>query len=54
LQLWSARHPQGYEYRQYGESKQMFDDFEGLGLITLRKQARKNRKAAWVNQPNSS
>src|SRR5271169_6319880 len=27
LQLWSSRHPQGYEYRQYGESKRMFSDF---------------------------
>lgn len=35
LQLWSAPNPQGYEFRQYGESKRQLTDFEGLGLVTL-------------------
>jgi CRISPR-associated protein Cas2 len=54
LQLWSSRHPQGYEYRQYGESKRMLTDFEELGLVTIRKQTKKNRKAARIKGPNSS
>jgi CRISPR-associated protein Cas2 len=54
LQLWSSRHPQGYDYRQHGNSKRMLTDFEGLGLLTIRKQTRKNRKAAWLGNQNSS
>jgi CRISPR-associated protein Cas2 len=54
LQLWSSRHPQGYEYRQYGDSKRMLTDFEDLGLVTIRKQTKKNRKAARIKAPNSS
>src|SRR5262245_13030645 len=46
LQLWSARHPQGFEYRQYGTSERMLQDFEGLALVTFARQSRKNRKAA--------
>jgi CRISPR-associated protein Cas2 len=54
LQLWSSRHPQGYEYRQYGDSKRMLSDFDGLGLVTIRKQTRKNRKAARQDKANPS
>ena len=54
LQLWSSRHPQGYEYRQYGDSKRMLRDFEDLGLVTIRKQTKKNRKAARLQDSNSS
>jgi CRISPR-associated protein Cas2 len=54
LQLWSSRHPQGYEYRQYGDSKRMLTDFDELGLVTIRKQTRKNRKAARMNGSDSS
>src|SRR5437899_327940 len=46
LQLWSSRQPQGYEYRQYGDSKRMLSDFEGLGLATIQWQGKKNRIAA--------
>jgi CRISPR-associated protein Cas2 len=35
LQLWSAPNAQGYDFRQYGESKRQLIDFEGLGLVTL-------------------
>ena len=54
LQLWSSRHPQGYEFRQYGDSKRMLTDFEELGLVTIRKQTKKNRKAARIKDPNSA
>ena len=54
LQLWSSRHPQGYDYRQYGDSKRMLTDFEGLALVTLRSQRKKNRKAAGRDRPNSA
>jgi hypothetical protein len=54
LQLWSSRHPQGYDYRQVGHSKRMLSDFEGIGLVTIRKQTRKIRNAAWRGNPNSS
>ena len=43
LQLWSSRLPRGFEYRQYGESARMLEDFEGLALVTLRKANRKTR-----------
>ena len=42
------------EYRQYGDSKRMLTDFEDLGLVTIRKLTKKNRKAARIKGPNSS
>jgi hypothetical protein len=54
LQLWSSRHPQGYDYRQYGDSKRMLTDFEGLGLVTISGRRKKNRKAARCKPPSSS
>jgi hypothetical protein len=32
----------------------MLTDFEELGLVTIRKQTKKNRKAARIRGPNSS
>lgn len=46
LQVWSSRHPQGFDYRQYGTSKRMLQDFEGLGLVALACKTGKNRKAS--------
>jgi hypothetical protein len=43
LQLWSSRLPRGFDYRQYGESARMLEDFEGLALVTRRKPNRKTR-----------
>lgn len=43
LQLWSSRRPRGFDYRQYGESARILDDFEGLALVTRRKPNRKTR-----------
>jgi CRISPR-associated protein Cas2 len=54
MQLWSSRHPQGYEYRQYGDSKRMLTDFDGLALVTMRTSSMKNRKAARRVPPNPS
>ena len=43
LQLWSARHPRGFDYRQYGESARMLADFEGLALVSIRRSNKKTR-----------
>lgn len=43
LQLWSSRLPRGFDYRQYGQSARMLEDFEGLALVTRRKPNRKTR-----------
>jgi hypothetical protein len=43
LQLWSSRLPRGFDYRQYGESARMLEDFEGLALVTRRKPNCKTR-----------
>jgi CRISPR-associated protein Cas2 len=43
LQLWSSRLPRGFDYRQYGESARMLEDFEGLALVTRHKPNRKTR-----------
>jgi CRISPR-associated protein Cas2 len=41
LQVWSAPTPQGFAYRQYGESKRQLADFEGVALVTVKKTTRK-------------
>jgi CRISPR-associated protein Cas2 len=46
LQVWSSRHPQGFEYRQYGTSKRMLEDYDGLALVAVAGKTRKNRKAS--------
>jgi hypothetical protein len=43
LQLWSSRLPRGFEYRQYGESARMLQDYDGLALVTRRKLNCKTR-----------
>ena len=53
LQLWSSPSPQGFVFRQYGESKQTLADFEGLALVTSVKKSRKKR-AATVQNPSES
>jgi len=35
LQVWSDKNPQGFSYRQCGESNREFVDFEGLSLIRV-------------------
>jgi CRISPR-associated protein Cas2 len=49
-QIWSSRHPQGFEYRQHGTSKRRLEDFEGLALVTITKSTRKNRKAGKIDK----
>ena len=41
LQVWSDKSPQGFSYRQYGESNREFVDFEGLALIRVSPATRK-------------
>jgi CRISPR-associated protein Cas2 len=33
VQIWSARTPCGYEYRQHGNEDRWLHDFEGLPLV---------------------
>jgi CRISPR-associated protein Cas2 len=47
LQLWSSRLPRGFDYRQYGHSARMLQDFEGLALVT---RCKSNRKARMVER----
>src|SRR4051794_33026789 len=51
LQLWSARTPQGWTFRQAGHSTRMLQDFEGLALVTIEKSTKKNRKVAARQRP---
>ena len=44
-QIWASRDPQGFDYRQYGLSRRMLEDFEGLALVAVTKRRSKNRKA---------
>ncbi len=46
MQLWSRRAPPGFVYRQYGTSKRMLADFEGLALVVLRGGNKKTRMVA--------
>jgi hypothetical protein len=52
LQIWSSRHPQGFEYRQYGHSRRILEDFEGLALIIVARQSKKQRKTKRLNESN--
>ena len=36
LQVWTANNPQGFSYRQFGETRRVFEDFEGLALIGVK------------------
>lgn len=38
LQLWTDKNPQGFSYRQTGNSDRTFVEFEGLMLVSVRKQ----------------
>jgi CRISPR-associated protein Cas2 len=33
IQIWSARTPSGFQYRQWGAKSRWFEDFDGLPLI---------------------
>jgi CRISPR-associated protein (Cas_Cas2CT1978) len=41
LQVWSSPTPQGFMYREYGESKRQMVDFEGIALVVIKKKPRK-------------
>jgi hypothetical protein len=53
MQVWSSRHPQGFEYRQYGNSRRVLEDFEGLALVTVARESKKQRKVRRLKGPNS-
>lgn len=44
VQIWSSPTPQGFDYRQYGGSKRELKDYEGLALVTVKKNTKKSRK----------
>ena len=53
LQLWSTPTPQGFDYRQYGDSKRQLVDFEGIALVTVKTNRRK-KKAGEQTIPKSA
>jgi CRISPR-associated protein Cas2 len=46
LQIWSSPTPQGFTYRQYGESKRQLVDFEGIALAVIKKKPHKKESGA--------
>ena len=42
VQIWSSRGPQGFVYRQHGESTRTLEDFDGIALVL--KSPKKPRK----------
>jgi CRISPR-associated protein Cas2 len=51
LQIWSTPNPQGFDYRQYGDSHRRLVDFEGLALMT---NAKKHRKKGRLSEQKST
>jgi CRISPR-associated protein Cas2 len=52
-QIWSAPTPQGFSYRQYGESKRQLLDYEGVALVRLiTKKAKRGKKPEQTNPEN--
>jgi hypothetical protein len=51
-QIWSAPTPQGFAYRQYGDSKRELTDFEGIALVTVKRNSKK--KKSGVQKPPES
>jgi hypothetical protein len=39
MQVWPARNPQGFDYRQFGDWPVRFREFDGVTLITKLRQA---------------
>jgi len=37
LQIWTDQNPQGFSYRQLGNSERSIVDFEGIALVRLDK-----------------
>jgi len=53
LQMWSSPTPQGFDYRQYGESNRAFADFEGIALVTVKKNTKKRSKSEQMSRDSS-
>ena len=46
LQIWSTRGPQGFEYREHGDSKRHLEDFEGIALVVTKPKSKRGRKTS--------
>src|SRR5262245_60168222 len=46
LQIWSSRTPQGFTYREYGESKRCLEDFEGIALVVTTPKTKRQRASS--------
>src|SRR5438270_9216634 len=46
LQIWSTRGPQGFVYRQHGESKRRLEDFDGIALVVTTPKTKRIGKSS--------
>jgi hypothetical protein len=46
VQIWSSRGPQGFVYRQHGESKRTLEDFDGIALVVTAPKKSRTRKTS--------
>jgi CRISPR-associated protein Cas2 len=53
LQMWSSPTPQGFDYRQYGESNRALADFEGIALVTVKRDTKKRGKSGQMPRDSS-
>jgi hypothetical protein len=51
--MWSSPTPQGFDYRQYGESNRSLADFEGIALVTVKRNTKKRRKSGQTSRDSS-
>ena len=42
LQIWTDQNPQGFSYRQFGNTERMLIDLEGISLVKIRKRMPNN------------
>lgn len=49
IQLWTARNPQGFDYRQYGSSDHFLVDFDGLALVAKVLRQKKEKSLRETN-----
>ena len=43
VQIWSSRGPQGFVYRQHGDSTRRLEDFDGIALVVTAPRGRGKR-----------
>jgi hypothetical protein len=44
LQIWSTRGPQGFLYRQHGESARALEDFDGIALVVTKPKPKRTQE----------